>query len=114
MKVVLLSDAELRALREVAVAVDHLGVVYTGEGPQPSIRPVIEKVREAGNRPALRRAIQALDNAVRWDRAGRVYFGLTPACARALRVALERTRPMWDSGRRDTVHVRWFLRRLAT
>jgi len=112
MMLVLLSPAEFRVLRELAANVDHLGALSRERGVDMMSRPVIDAIREASASPALRRAVAQLDVAVRWDRAGRVYFGLTPACARNLVAALTRTRPMWDAGR-GAQHVRWFLRRLT-
>ena len=86
-RVVLLTTAEVAALRDM--------ITLTGGAPSARIR----------------RADEALAASVRWDRAGRVFFGLTPAASTALVVALERTRGMWEIGR-NAKHVSWFVRRL--
>lgn len=102
---VLMTRAERDVLRELAVVVDDLTA-----RPEDFAAHRARLVNLAA-RASFRRAIEALNDAVRWDRAGRVYFGLSPACATALVVALERTRPMWED-RRHGKHVAWFVRRL--
>lgn len=100
----MLNQSEWLALRDMAVLIDEA----TARG---EVVPRADLV-DLANRPAFRGAINALDHAVRWDRAGRVYFALTPAASRAVEGALLRTERFWDDGTRGIQHVRWFLRRL--
>jgi hypothetical protein len=113
-QLIIMSDAEHRALREVLVLVREAAA----RGQDPDFdelgRAAMRSAWWAARKDVFDRGLAAFDRSVRWDRAGRVYFGLSPACAQALTSALERTRPMWDDARRGTKHVRWFLRRLRS
>lgn len=108
-----MSDASLRALREVLVPIREASAKMQDPDFDAEGRSAMRSAWFATRSDTFDNGLAALDSAVTWNRAGRVYFGLTPACGRAIVNTLERTRPMWDGLSRDARHLRWFVGRLT-
>lgn len=113
MKWVMLSPAQHRALLELAEASWTLGELDGQYGAGVSRRyleayAAVEKLRKSS---AVYKAMIQLRTATN-ARGGRVYFMLTPAAARALLHALDRSEAFWQDGSRGVRHVDWLRRRL--
>lgn len=105
----LITKAEADAAHE---ALDAASLYADTHGTDGGWGEAHHRLMKVGRARANTSARLALGRSVHWDRAGRVYFGLTPGCAQELAITLTRLRPLWDTGGRRTAFTRWFLRRL--